>query len=146
MASRKQAISDNSASHTSARKGVEHAIQLMTQALAKPRYVIHRRGTKGYLEMLRDIPYCIHATEIKGTQILVNRNYKPLGNKAQTADVLVSYEDAKNMHVSFTEEQIACLVSPDTERHLFRDGDAPWCGRREATACLERLRKLIELL
>ena len=146
MSSSKQEIVDISASHASAREGVEHAIKLMKQALAKERYVIPKGETKAYLEMRRDIPYFIHETEIQGTQILVNRNYKPLGSNARTAEDWVKYEDVKNMHVSLTEEQIASIVSSGRRRGLFGDENAPWFGRREAEAYLERLQKLVSLL
>jgi hypothetical protein len=139
-------VPDVSASYVSAREAVEHAIRLLEAALAKTRYVIPKGTTKAYLEMRRDLPYFIHETSLPDTQILVNRNYKPLGNSARTGEQWVKYEDVTNMHVSLTSAEVASVVSPGRTHGLFGDDNPPWAGRREAQAYLERLKRLHALL
>ena len=146
MATRRVEIPDISSSHISAKDAIAQAVRLLESALAKARYVIPRSETKGYLEMRRDLPYVVHETELPGTQILVNRNYKPLGNSSRTGAGWVKYEECRNMHVKLTSEQIRSFAGPGRERALFGDGDPPWAGRKEAKAYLERLKKLSALV
>ena len=135
-------LQDISAVHSSAREAVDHAIRTLTDLLEKPRFFIPKGDSKLYRELRRDMPYAIHQTELPDTQILVNRNYKPLGNNSKTGDDWVVYEDAKNGHVKLTAPQIALVVSPGCVRSLFEDGNTPWSGRRAASAYLERLKAL----
>ncbi len=114
--------------------------------LAKSRFTVGQGVTKIYLELRRDLPYKVHETSVDGVQILVNRNYKPLGNSAKTAENWVDYEQATNMHVRLTPEEVRSVVSPGRESGLFGDGNPPWHGRKEATEYLERLRKLRTLI
>ena len=146
MKSRVVEVSNICASHASPLEAVEHAIRSVEAALAKPRYVIPRGETKGYLEMRRDLPYIVHETDLPETQILVNRNYKPLGDNARTGERWVKYEDFKNLHVRLSAAEIKSVVSDGRERGLFGDGNPPWAGRREAQAYLERLKRLHSIL
>ena len=146
MPTSKIQLPDISASHSSARDAVDHAIQFLEVELAKPRFTIPKGESKLYLEMRRDLPYFVHETALLGTQILVNRNYKPLGNSSRTGDNWVNYELAKNGHVQLTQEQIKVVVSAGRERGLFGDENPPWIGRRDASAYLERLKALRNFL
>jgi hypothetical protein len=132
--------------HASASMAVDHAIRLLESALAKDRYLIPKGETRSYLEMRRDLPYTIHETELPDTKILVNRNYKPLGDNARTGESRVKYEDFENMHVRLTTSQIKSIVSDQGERQLFGDANPPWAGRLEATNYLVRLKRLRDLL
>jgi hypothetical protein len=144
--SRTVEVSSICASHASALEAVDHAIRSVEAALAKPRYVVPKGETKAYLEMRRDLPYIIHETDLPETQILVNRDYKPLGDNARTGERWVKYEDFKNMHVRLTTAEIKSVVSDGRERGLFGDGNPPWAGRRGAEAYLERLKRLRVIL
>ena len=135
-------VPDISASHLSARDAVAHAINFLAAQLAKPQFVVPKGESRLYLEMRRDMPYVIHETALPGTQLLVNRNYKPLGNNSKTAENSVNYELAISGHTKLTAAQIASVVSPPHDRGLFGDGNPPWAGKREAVAYLERLKLL----
>ena len=139
-------VPDISTDHATARDAVAHAIKFLGALLAKPRFTIQRGETKLYLEMRRDLPYVIHKTALKDTQLLVNRNYKPLGNNSRTRENLVNYELAINGHVKLTPNQIESVASPSRGRSLFGDGNPPWAGKREAVAYLERLELLHRFL
>lgn len=138
--------SDISATHLSAVNAIDHAIEFLSAELKKQRFVVPSGESTLYLEMRRDLPYAIHETEIQGTQILVNRNYKPLGSSLRTGEGWVVYEAATNGHVQLTPEQIASLVSPRQIRNLFGEEGAPWCGRRHASEYIDRLRSLRDCL
>ena len=135
-------VPDISASHLSARDAVAHAIRFLAAQLAKPRFVVPKSESRLYLEMRRDLPYVIHETALPGTQLLVNRNYKPLGNNSKTNENWVNYESATNGQTKLTPAQILSVVSPPHKRGLFGDGNPPWAGKREAVAYLERLELL----
>jgi len=139
-------LPDISASYSSARDAVDYAIQFLEAELAKPRFTVPKGESKFYLEMRRDLPYFVHETEVPGTQILVNRNYKPLGNSSRTGENWVNYELATNCHVNLTQEQIKVVVSVGRERGLFGDENPPWFGRRDASVYLERLKALRKFL
>jgi hypothetical protein len=139
-------IFDISGSYRTATEAVDHAITQLTSMLAKPRFSVGQGETKVYLELRRDLPYRIHETSLSGVQILVNRNYKPLGNSSKTAEKWVDYEQAKNMHVQLTHDEIRSIVSTGHEPGLFGDGNPPWHGRKQANEYLARLRKLRSLI
>ena len=139
-------VPDISATHSSARDAVDHAISFLAAELAKPRFTIPKGESKLYLQMRRDLPYVLHKTELSDTQILLNRNYKPLGNNSRTGENWVNYEQTSAGHVKLTAPQIASVASAGRERSLFGDGNPPWFGRHEASAYLERLRALRGLL
>lgn len=146
MPTSKIQLPDISASHRSARDAVDYAIRFLEAALAKPRFTVPKSESKFYLEMRRDLAYFVHEIAMPGTQILVNRNYKPLGNSSRTGEKWVNYELATNGHVQLTQEQIKVVVSAGRERGLFGDENPPWFGRREASAYLERLKALRKFL
>lgn len=138
----KSDLQDLARVHDCAETAVAHAMADLRASLTRTRYP-PKIGSHVHMEMRRDFPYVIHDTKLPGVQILVNRNYKPLG--ATSTDWLV-YEDFPNLHVRLSPDQIAALVKPPHERGLFGDGSAPWRGRKEASAYLKRLDLLLNFL
>ena len=139
-------IPDISATHVSAFAAVSHAIAFLAELLAKSKYPVPKGETPLYLKMRRDFPYVIHETKDVDVQILVNRNYKPLGNSSRTAEDWVDYEACKNGHVRLSRLQIDAVCAPEQDRSLFGDGNSPWNGKREANAYMKRLLKLRDAL
>lgn len=136
-------MDDHSHNHPSAIDAVSFAIKSLESALTISRYSF-RGVTRPYLEMRRDMPYAIHETSISGTQILVNRNYKPLGSNIEAGEEHLIYEHFSNIHVQLTTLQIA---SVSNHGYLFGDENPPWNGRAVAKSYLKRvdmLRKLLE--
>ena len=138
-------VEDISTNHASPTAAVEHAISRLSAALAKSRYGF-RGESRPYLELRRDLPYIIHKTALPGTQILVNRNYKPVGHNARTSGAHVEYEQYRNLLIRLSPAQIASVVSPPHEHGLFGDGNPPWRSRANAEAYLVRLEKLHKIL
>lgn len=139
-------IEDVSGHYSHAREAVGHAIQYLEALLAKPRFIVPKGESRVYLELRRDMPYCIHETSLPSVQILVNRNYKPLGSNSHAHDNYVKYEEYPGGHVALTREQISAVVSPRRTDSLFGDENPPWRNREAATAYLERLKALSALL
>jgi hypothetical protein len=137
---------DISSSHASASDAVDYAISFLSEELSKKRFVVPPGESELFLQMRRDLPYFIHDTDLPDTQVLLNRNYKPLGNNSRTGEGWVDYNLATNFHVQLSPQQIASSVSQGCTRGLFNDGNPPWRGRKDATAYLERLLKFRELL
>lgn len=138
-------IPDISQNHRSAVEAVTHAIASLEIALSVPQYYI-RSTSRTYQEMRRDMPYVIHETSIPKTQILVNRNYKPVGSTQRGIKEWAKYEDFKNLHVRLAPEQILSVASPDRDSVLFGDGNPPWKGRAAAKEYLQRLQTLLRIL
>jgi hypothetical protein len=146
MPTAKNKPKDISSSHASASDAVNYAILFLEAELSKKRFLVPPGESELFLQMRRDLPYFIHDTDLSNTQILLNRNYKPLGNNSRTGEGWVDYKLATNSHVQLTLQQIASTVSEGCTRGLFNDGNPPWRGRKEATVYLERLLKFRELL
>lgn len=138
-------VPDFSASHGSSTDAIARAIFLMESALAKRSFTIPRTS-RVYLEMRRDLPYVLNETRIPDTQILVNRNYKPLGNNSRAHENWVEYEAFTNLHVHLAPHELDSVVSTGRERGLFGDENPPWASRVHAVAYLERLKRLIALV
>jgi hypothetical protein len=138
-------LEDLSRSHSSAKAAVSHAIQWLSGLLAKSSFSV-KAGGLTYRTMRRDLPYVIHDTSIPGTQILVNRHYKPVGSNVPASGPNAIYEEFDNLHVQLGTKEIQSVVSPPHERGLFGDGNAPWHSKSNAKAYLERLEKLQGLL
>ncbi len=132
-------IPDICASHSSALEAVDFAIQFLSDLLSKPRFIVPKGETELYLQMRRDFPYVIHKTSQEGVQILVNRNYKPLGNSSRTTEDWVNYDTCIHMHVHLTDTQINEVNVPNIDSSLFGDGNPPWNGKRESNAYMKRL-------
>lgn len=101
-----------------------------------------------YYVMRRDLPYALHETELSGTRILVNRQYKPIGYPWDRFDrSFVVYEDYTGLHVQATEELLKQISAPGASfSWLFSDSRAPWRGRREARTYETRLFHLMGAL
>lgn len=119
----------------SAENAVENAIRLMESLLARKRYIItvDEQG-----EMRYQLPYYLEKIGSSETRILLNRNYKPVGNTMNSGEPRVSYEDFTNLHVHLTEDQISELTCLDG--YFFRNENAPWESKKDALAYLDRLR------
>lgn len=138
-------INDISARHTNAATALDFAINHLETALSETRYS-YTDVSRPYLEMRRDMPYAILETDLPNTQILVNRNYKPLGSNIDTGGERLVYEDFDNLHVSLTSSQIKTVADQGKGVYLFGDGNPPWSGRAAAKAYLKRLVALRGLL
>ena len=145
MTSLNAKLEDISGTHVSAAHAVAYAIASLEAVLAAPRFTI-KASSRTYSEMRRDMPYVIHTTAIPGTFLLVNRNYKPVGNNLPTHGEHVKYEEFKNLHVRLTPQQIASVVSPGHSHGLFGDANPPWSSRKDANAYLARLKALHAIL
>ena len=130
-------------SHKSAADAVAHAITYLETVLAE-RWKAIKGVSQTYMLMRRDFPYVIHRTEVDGTFILVNRNYKPIGSNIETGSTHVRYEDCPNLHVRLTMGQMRS-IGCDSENYLF-GGWAPWDSRQVAEIYLYKLRGLHGLL
>lgn len=138
-------LEDLSRSHSSAKVAVNHAIQLLSTLLSKSSFSV-KAGGLSYRTMRRDLPYVIQDTNIPGTQILVNRHYKPVGSNVLATGSDAIYEEFSNLHVQLGAGEITAVVSAPHERGLFDDGIAPWHSKSNAKAYLERLQRLHALL
>lgn len=138
-------LPDLSRAHASAKEAVGHAIQWLSAFLSKPGFNV-KSGGHIYRSMRRDFPYVIHDTDIKDTQILVNREYKPVGSNVPRSGPFANYEEFTNLHVKLSASQIQSVVSAPHERGLFGDGNPPWRKKSYAKDYLERLRRLYALL
>ena len=134
-------LPDISGAHASPAECLTHALALLEGTLARG-----RGNRDAFLSLRRDLPYVIHETSTPGTQILLNRQYKPLGCNLPDGFKWVRYEDYPHLHVQLTDAEISRVACPPYPRALFGDRSAPWLGRDEATAYLDRLRRLSELL
>lgn len=131
-----------STSHVNVLSGINHALHYLDNLLAKPRFPIPKGETAAYVQMRRDFPYVIHSTNDPSVQILLNRNYKPLGNSSRTGDDWVDYEACTNMHVQFSSNKIASVRAFNGHQYLFDDSAPPWSGKRHAEAYRMRLLEL----
>ena len=130
--------------HMSASAAVLQAIDEVEDALTGiTKLKLGRGGT--YFKFRRDLPYVIQGTSLPGTQILVNRQYKPLGSNQLDEGPWLPYEEYPNLHVSLSSDEVRNLCRP-LPCALFDDGCPPWDGRKQATQYLGRLRNLFALL
>ncbi len=139
-------LPDLSRSYESAGGAVWNAAQELRMALSGGSRNWFRGKGFMYFILRRDLPYVIHRTAQPGTQILVNRQYKPLGSNTEEYDDWVDYESFPNLHVRLSRNSIESVSDRICTGALFNDGNAPWLGKAEALAYLGRLRRLQELL
>jgi hypothetical protein len=142
-------LPDFSRNYSNFAEAIAVAIQLMESLLSERRYRIENnpRKLRTYLEMRRDLPYVIHKTEIPDTQIVLNRNYKPLGNTGENGHRTTVYEDFKSHHTHIPQARFDKLVNPkDGLISLFGDRNPPWRNRACADAYLGRLKNLVKQL
>jgi hypothetical protein len=134
-------LPDLSCSHASPREALRVAVSQLEMALAGA--YLRTRRDETIAKFHRDLPYAIKNTELPGVQILVNRQYKPLGSSAVFGWAI--YEHYPNLHVRLTPSEIRRVCLP-WDGYLFDDGCPPWRGRKEAQAYLTRLRWLEEIV
>ena len=90
-------------------------------------------------------PYRIHEAGVDSKWLLVNRQYKPVGNNKR--EVWAVYAAMKIHFV--LDDAIAIDVSrPDHVRSsgFYGDGSQPWSSRADAEGYLERMRRLLAAL
>lgn len=144
MTKKDAVIDDISKNHTNAAAAVDFAIDYMKTALSAKRYSYKGKNNQPrYDEMRRNILYCIHYTSIQNTQILLNRNYKPLGSNSKD---WIIYEQFKNLHIELTDIQIETVSEKNAFRCLFQDYNPPWSNRYNAKEYLNRLIEFRKLL
>lgn len=129
-------------SYGSAKEAVAYAIKSLKTYLKKPRFSVGPGKSKAYLELRRDLPYVIHILPSGGVQILLNRNYKPLGDPSKTGEDWKNYEDFKNLQVEITDEQMMEIGPLGKDFYIFDDGSSPWLSREKAEQYLNRLHKI----
>lgn len=115
---------------------VNFAIDYMTLLLSVPRFSVGRRSHV-YWEMRLWLPYAVE-TEHGTKQLLVNREYKPVGMDITTH---VEYGKYPAFHTRMQPEQIDS-VSHRPTGHGYLYGDSPWSSRKAAEVYLRRLNKL----
>jgi hypothetical protein len=86
-----------------------------------------------------NLPYCLYRQNC-GRYLLLNRNYKPIGNPTKE---WVDYEPLEGLDLRLSREdaeRISWDVRPGTKFiFLFNDGCPPWRGRRNRENYLRRL-------
>lgn len=137
-------LPDISKTYECAEAAVWHAIALVEHFIGQGLKVRARQETA--LVLRRDLPYVIHETALPNTQILVNRQYKPLGCNLPDSTNWVRYESFPQLYVHLTPEQIAQVACPPYPRSLFGDACPPWLSGEHAAAYLARLKQLYALL
>jgi hypothetical protein len=90
----------------------------------------------------RDLPYSIQKTTIPGTQVLVNREYKPIGSTDPKFEI---YEHYPNLHVTLTVPQLRAFCV-GSQGYLFNDESAPWRGPTEAEAYVGLATTLLSMI
>src|SRR5687768_1484842 len=97
---------DLSRHHPDVRAAVEFAILRLEATMRCPKHWRRRdRTSEVHLGLRRDLPYRIHSTDLTGTQILINREQKPVGSNVPSGGKYLRYEDYPNSHVRLTPEQ-----------------------------------------
>lgn len=120
----------------SPRDVVEFAIDYVTTLLTVPRFLVGRRSHV-YWEMRLWLPYVVETAHGRA-QLLVNREYKPVGMDTTEH---VDYAKFTAFHTKMHAEQI----DPFSHRltgHGYLYGDSPWSSRKAAEIYLKRLQKL----
>lgn len=86
-----------------------------------------------------NLPYCIQR-QTSGKYVLLNRNYKPVGNATRE---WVDYETLDGLDLRLTEadaQQISWSGNNNIRHvYLFNDGCAPWAGKRHRVEYVRRL-------
>lgn len=136
---------DLSRVHPSAKAAIEAAIGWLNEQLAKPSFTV-KLGSAKHTFMRRNLPYFIHNTDLPGVQLLVNREYKPVGSTLPHAGPYVNYNEYTNLHVSLSPAEIQAVVSPPHLRGLYGDANSPWQKKSYAREYVARLQKLRALL
>ena len=126
----------------SAPNAVDFAVDYMTCLLTVPRFRISG-AAKTYKEMRRWLPYAAEPIE-KGSQVLVNRHYKPVG---LISNDFVRYEEFPHLQTALTSSGLNAIAHRrDSNGYLFNDGCPPWRSRKAAEQYLARLHILQTIL
>lgn len=135
-------LDDLSGHHKDAKAAAYYGLRTLIN-VPRTRYPM-RVNTGLYHRLRRDLVYVIHDVALPNTQILVNREYKPLGSNM--LDGWARYEDYPHLRVHLTPKQIAAVCAPCTPGALFDDGCPPWQSPSDAKAYLDRLKRLLDAL
>ena len=137
-----QQVEDLSSAFTSPQNAVEFAIDYVTCLLTVPRFKLYS-AAPAYWEMRSWLPYSCHSVD-DGTHIIVNRSYKPVG---QVSKEWANYAEFPNLHAHFANDLRSNFTAQgSSDGYLFNDGCPPWHSRVDATAYLDRLRVLNQVL
>ncbi|TDM05863.1 MAG: hypothetical protein C4K60_14290 [Ideonella sp. MAG2] len=135
-------VQDISQALVSSQNAVEYAIDYMKCLLTVPRFKVYSATITNW-EMRSWLPYFLQPLG-NGSCILVNRNYKPVG---QVANDWARYEEFPQLHLRISDDLRGCItVSGSAVGYLFNDGTSPWSSRAAAQAYLERLGVLQQAL
>lgn len=140
-------VDDVSDKFASVKNAVDVAVVYMSTLLAMPRYLIYP-ASRVYWEMRCWLPYCIHHTgnadsDSAKNRILINREYKPLG---QISRDWAEYEQYTSLHLMLTEEQLWGVSMGSGLGYLYNDGTCPWSSRKNAERYLSKLKQLQAML
>jgi hypothetical protein len=108
-----------------------------------------RFNSKAIRALRSDIPYAIHTTDIAGTHVILNRDYKPIG---LSTTAWVDYDQYPSAHISDAELKrvIPYFTYHQKSHHIegrfFQDDCYPWASKKHATALMNLLVKLLASL
>lgn len=135
-------VADLSQVFVSPQNAVEFANDYMNCLLTVPRFKLNS-AAPAYWEMRSWLPYSNQSIG-GGRHILVNRDYKPVG---QVGKEWANYEEFPHLHVDVTDDQSKSFTAQgSSDGYLFNDGCSPWDSRADAVAYLERLKILLRVL
>jgi len=125
-------LPDISGSYSDPLTPLDHAIDMTRKYLASRGALAARM----HLELRRDLPYRVLPAG-NGRQIIVNREYKPLGwpDKSKWS----RYEECLSQHVDLSDEAITRCRHPNRCNGFFGDECAPWFSRADGNQYLPRL-------
>lgn len=138
-------VEDIQARFVSAANAVDFAVAYMESALRVPRYSAPLASVANH-EMHLWLPYSAlgMGTDDSGPQILVNRQYKPVGD---VSGQHVTYEDHTHLHLNASQADRAIFSHrPGATGFLYNDGCTPWRSRTNGEGYLARLQSLRSVL
>lgn len=138
-------VEDIQARFVSAANAVDFAIAYMESALRVPRYSAPLESV-AHQEMRLWLPYSAlgMGTDDSAPQILVNRQYKPVGD---ISGQHVTYEDHAHLHLNASLADRATFSHrPGATGFLYNDGCTPWRSRTNGEGYLARLQSLRSVL
>jgi hypothetical protein len=142
-------VADISGHLVSAANAVAFAIAYMEPLIAMPRFKVPN-SSFARMEMRSWLPYRIHKMDVEGTQVLVNRQYKPVGRPPgpDRFEDWVAYEAYPQLQLRLQEADIRSVCDPNHAHTggLFGDGSAPWFSRSNAQDYVTRLEAMQRLL
>lgn len=124
----------------SALQAIDKAIIFIKDAISAHRYM-----TEDDL-MRYNLPYAFHPTLIPNRDILLNRNYKPVGSCCVSGFPHVDYEAFPNLHVQLTQKKIQSVAISNVEGLYYLFDDLLWDSKAAGKEYLKRLIKLRGML